>query len=39
MALGAIGLGVLGSLASLVFPAFIVYGWSYAAFHGGRLPF
>lgn len=34
----AIGLGILGTLLSLVFPGFVVYVWIYAAFHGGQLP-
>ena len=39
IAIAGIGLGVLGSLMSLVIPGFIVSVWIYAAFHGGRLPF
>ena len=38
IAIVGIGLGVVGSLLSLVFPAFIVGVWIYAAFHGGQLP-
>jgi hypothetical protein len=38
IAIVGIGLGVVGSLLSLVFPAFIVSVWIYAAFHGGQLP-
>ncbi len=34
----AVGLGILGSLLSLVIPGLIVYVWIYAAFHGGQLP-
>ena len=38
IAIAGIALGVLGSLLSLVFPAFVIGVWIYAAFHGGQLP-
>lgn len=34
----AFALSLVGCLLSLVFPAFVVYVWIYAAFHGGKLP-
>ena len=34
----AFALSVVGSLLSLVFPAFVVSVYIYAAFHGGQLP-
>jgi hypothetical protein len=37
-AVAGVMIGVLGCLLSLVFPAFVLYVWIYAAFHGGQLP-
>lgn len=38
MALTGLALGVVGSLLSLVLPAFFGYVWIYAAFHNNQLP-
>jgi hypothetical protein len=39
VAIAGLVLSVLGALCSLVFPAFVVSVWIYAAFHGGQLPY